>query len=68
MAMDAWATLEHKLGYKCANPAIADLLKFQFEQYAATVETTDRMIAKVNSNDSQDAPAQKTLTPKTRRK
>lgn len=68
MAMDAWATLEHKLGYKCERPAVAALLKYQFEQYASTVENTDKMIATVNAGKTQDVPTQKTLTPKTRRK
>ncbi len=48
-AMDAWATLEHKLGYKPSEELEtgAEILKMQFDAYAKMVETVDQSVAKV---------------------
>lgn len=55
MAMDAWATLEHKLGYKPSQELtdMAELIKAQFEAYAKMVESTDRLVAAASEQGNQ---------------
>ena len=54
-AMDAWATLEHKLGYKPSEQIEAgeELLRMQFDAYAKMVETMDHSVATVVASQRQ---------------
>ena len=60
MAMDAWATLEHKLNYKSEGD-VAGMLKIQFQQYANMVEATELMIATANNSNASNTSSVKKL-------
>ena len=44
-AMDAWASLEHKIGYKPEDLMIAEMLKGQLETFATVCNSTDNVVS-----------------------